>query len=231
MSLTINRDHRSPNHDERGEKIDMIVLHYTGMESGPAALARLCDSEARVSAHYLVEEDGAVFALVDEGRRAWHAGLSHWQGRDNVNGCSVGIEIVNPGHEWGYRKFPGVQSDAVVALVTEIVARHGVPASRVVGHSDVAPERKEDPGELFPWHKLSRPGLALASIDPALPLPEELPDYAAAITMLREIGYGFRDGHPVAAVLAFQRRFLPGQMGQGLNPQTRAAVARVHAQL
>src|SRR5690606_13476973 len=139
----------SPNHDERppGQAIDQLLLHYTGMRSGAAALERLGDPAAKASAHYLVEEDGRIFQLVSESRRAWHAGASCWQGASDINARSLGIEIVNPGHEFGYRPFPPQQMAAVKLLALDILARHPIPAARVLGHSDVAPLRKEDPGE------------------------------------------------------------------------------------
>ena len=151
-------DAPSPNFDTRSAPPDMIVLHYTGMPTGEAALARLRDAEAKVSAHYLVEEDGRVFVLVAEARRAWHAGVSFWRGERDVNAVSIGIEIVNPGHEHGYRAFPGSQVEAVIALVSDIRTRWTIPDARVLGHSDVAPARKEDPGELFPWKRLHEAG-------------------------------------------------------------------------
>jgi N-acetylmuramoyl-L-alanine amidase len=157
------RDLPSPNHDERpaGTPVDMLILHYTGMRSGEAALARLRDPAARVSSHYVVEEDGAVFRLVPEDRRAWHAGISHWRGQTLLNGRSIGIEIVNPGHEFGYRPFPALQMAAVCDLCLAILARHPIPARNVVAHSDVAPDRKEDPGELFDWEGLAANGVGL----------------------------------------------------------------------
>ena len=147
----------SPNHDDRGgAPIDMLVLHYTGMVSAEAALSRLCDPKAKVSAHYIIDEDGTVYALVAEARRAWHAGLSFWAGLRSVNACSIGIELVNPGREFGYHAFPAAQITALKNLCREILARHSIPAARVLGHSDIAPARKEDPGELFPWQRLAR---------------------------------------------------------------------------
>src|SRR5580658_9135571 len=145
------RERLSPNHDSRGEvaeslgagppRIDMLVLHYTGMQSAAAALDRLCDPAAKVSAHYVVEEDGTIWRLVPEARRAFHAGVSYWQGETDLNYVSIGVEIVNPGHEWGYRPFPEAQMAAVEALCREIIARRRIPAHRVVGHSDIAPTR------------------------------------------------------------------------------------------
>ena len=159
----------SPNFDGRTAPPSMIVLHYTGMQSGQAALDRLCDAAARVSAHYLVEEDGRVFRLVAEERRAWHAGASFWRGRRNVNGDSIGIEIVNPGHEWGYRPFPAVQVEAVIALLADIRTRWTIEDRDIVGHSDIAPNRKEDPGELFPWAALAEAGHGLWRRHPSPP--------------------------------------------------------------
>ena len=145
----------SPNFDARKAPPDMIVLHYTGMRGGEAALARLRDPAAKVSAHYLVEEDGRVFSLVAEERRAWHAGKSFWRGEKDINSVSIGVEIVNPGHEFGYRPFPDAQIAAVIELLGEVRGRWDVADARILGHSDVAPGRKQDPGELFPWKRLA----------------------------------------------------------------------------
>ena len=139
----------------------MLVLHYTGMPSAAAALARLCDPGAKVSAHYLVDEDGTVQALVAEQNRAWHAGVSFWRGATGLNDRSIGIEIVNPGHEFGYRPFPPAQMQAVRELCRGILARWPIPARNVVAHSDIAPNRKQDPGELFDWRGLAAAGIGL----------------------------------------------------------------------
>ena len=162
MSATI-REAPSPNHDERpaGEPLDMLILHYTGMQTAHAAIDRLRDPEAKVSSHYVVDEDGAVLRLVAEDRRAWHAGVSYWRGHTALNGRSIGIEIVNPGHEWGYRDFPVLQMAAVCDLCLSILSRHRIPARNVVAHSDVAPDRKEDPGEKFGWPDLARNGVGI----------------------------------------------------------------------
>jgi N-acetylmuramoyl-L-alanine amidase len=153
----------SPNHDARpdGATVDTIVLHYTGMPTARAALDRLRDPAARVSAHYVVEEDGTIWQLVPEERRAWHAGVSFWRGRTGLNDWSVGIEIVNPGHEHGYRDFPVLQMASVCDLCLSILSRHAVAARDVVAHSDIAPDRKEDPGEKFDWAGLAREGVGL----------------------------------------------------------------------
>ena len=220
-------DEPSPNFDERGRAVDMIVLHYTGMQSGPEALARLTDAAAKVSAHYLVEEDGTIFALVPEGKRAWHAGVSFWRGDTETNARSIGIEIVNPGHEWGYRKFPKKQIDIVIALVKDIRTRHNVPLANIVGHSDVAPQRKEDPGELFPWKRLAEEGLAVGPYEGA---PDPSIAYEEALAMLRAIGYDAPDKAHAAALVAFQRRFCPEALAQGFNPLTKAALKWAAAQ-
>ncbi|MEO5866412.1 MAG: N-acetylmuramoyl-L-alanine amidase, partial [Sphingomonas sp.] len=148
-------DQPSPNFDDRLLPVSMIVLHYTGMQDARSAIDRLCDPAAKVSAHYVVDEDGSIHRLVGEDKRAWHAGRSRWRGVEDVNSASVGIEIVNPGHEFGYRPFAEEQIDALIPLVAEIKERHGITRGNVVGHSDVAPSRKQDPGELFPWARLA----------------------------------------------------------------------------
>ncbi|HXP98121.1 MAG TPA: N-acetylmuramoyl-L-alanine amidase [Telmatospirillum sp.] len=213
----IVQDHPSPNFDRRPADvpIDMLVLHYTGMPSAEAALARLTDAAAEVSAHYLIDEDGTCYALVAETDRAWHAGRSSWRGQTNVNARSIGIELVNPGHEFGYRPFPAPQMTALTVLAKDILARHPIPPRNVVGHSDVAPWRKEDPGELFDWRALAVKGIGLwpetaKSLDRA-PAPDG--DWPAALSRL---GYDVadRDGNPPgsgrqAALVAFQRHFRP----------------------
>ena len=195
----------SPNHDERGEPISMIVLHYTGMADATSAIDRLRDAESRVSCHYLVAEDGQILRMVPEERRAWHAGQSYWRGHSALNGCSIGIEIVNPGHEHGYRPFPDQQIDALIPLVADIKQRYAITRGNVVGHSDIAPSRKRDPGELFPWGRLARLRLALPR--PALNLMDPSWTDAGFLLALERFGYDVSD--PLAAIIAFQRRFRP----------------------
>ena len=195
----------SPNHDARTAPVSMIVLHYTGMPTAAEAIARLCDPAAKVSAHYLVDEDGTVHAMVPEDRRAWHAGQSHWREVADVNAASIGIEIVNPGHDWGYRPFPPEQIAAVVRLVHEIKDRYAITRGNVVGHSDIAPTRKRDPGELFPWGQLARLRLALPRPTKNLLDPEW--SQGGFLLALERFGYDVTD--PMAAIMAFQRRFRP----------------------
>jgi N-acetylmuramoyl-L-alanine amidase len=232
-------DAASPNFDARTKIPDMLVLHYTGMQSGEAALARLCDPEARVSSHYLVEEDGRTFRLVPEERRAWHAGRSFWKGEEGVNQASIGVEIVNPGHEFGYRAFPEAQIAAVIALVGDIRGRWTIDDARILGHSDVAPARKQDPGELFPWKRLAEAGHGIwAEADPAPgePLAEgaEGVGVFALQAGLTRLGYdsspsGKFDQATREIVTAFQRHWVQSRfdgVADGLTRATLMAVLR-----
>jgi N-acetylmuramoyl-L-alanine amidase len=214
----------SPNFDARplNTPIDILLLHYTGMPTGASAVARLCDPEAKVSAHYTVDEDGTIFAHVPEERRAWHAGVSWWAGERNINARSIGIEIVNPGHEFGYRSFPDLQIEAVIELSRDVVQRRRIPAARVLGHSDVAPARKTDPGELFPWGKLALAGVGLwpQTRKSALDVPFE--------TGLRAFGYGLPPDMdvPVPIVVeAFQRHFRPAKIDGRADTECEAILA------
>lgn len=208
----------SPNHDERLLPISMIVLHYTGMPDAGAALDRLTSPQSGVSAHYLIDEAGTVTRLVDDDRRAWHAGKSSWRGVTDVNSASIGIELANPGHEFGYRPFPDEQVAALIPLLASIKDRHGITRGNVVGHSDVAPARKEDPGELFPWEALARRRLALPSPTRGLIDPEW--SDAGFILALERFGYDV--GQPQLAVVAFQRRFRPGRIDGVIDGECRA---------
>lgn len=208
----------SPNHDERRLPVTMIVLHYTGMSDAAAALRRLCDPAAKVSSHYLIAEDGQVVQLVDEARRAWHAGKAHWRGIDDVNSASIGIELANPGHEFGYRPFPEAQMEALLPLMSEIVGRHGVTRGNIVGHADVAPRRKQDPGELFDWERLARVRLALPR--PRRFLTDPHWSDSGFLLALERFGYEVMDGP--ASVRAFQRRFRPETIDGTIDGETRA---------
>ena len=208
----------SPNFDERDQPVSMLVLHYTGMPDAASAIERLRDPESGVSCHYLVDEDGKVLRMVPEEKRAWHAGKSWWRGVRNVNGASIGIEIVNPGHEFGYRPFPRVQMEALLPLIAGLVDRHRIPRANVVGHSDVAPARKEDPGELFPWEALAKRRLALPS--PTRELVDPFWTDAGFLLALERFGYDVTDEQK--AVIAFQRRFRPDRIDGIIDGECRA---------
>ena len=208
----------SPNFNERDQPVSIAVLHYTGMESGEAALERLRDPEAGVSCHYLIMEDGQVVRMVPEEKRAWHAGRSWWRGIRNVNGASIGIEIVNPGHEYGYRPFSREQMESLVPLLAGIVRRHQIPRTNVVGHSDVAPARKQDPGELFDWALLARHKLAVSRPTKGLMDPHWTD--GGFLLALERYGYDVADAK--AAVRAFQRRFRPELVDGEIEGECRA---------
>ncbi len=211
-------DTPSPNFDERVLPVTMVVLHYTGMPDAASALARLSDPEAKVSAHYVIAEDGQIVRMVDEAKRAWHAGKSFWRGVTDINSASVGIEIVNPGHEFGYRPFPVAQIDALIPLLQEITLRYRITRGNVVGHSDIAPARKDDPGELFPWERLAKLRLALPS--PTRNLMDPHWTDAGFLLALERFGYEVTD--PLAAVRAFQRRFRPATIDGIIDGECRA---------
>lgn len=224
----------SPNFNERvGEGVpDILIMHYTGMQTCEAAVARLTSAEARVSSHYTVDEDGTIYRHVAEEMRAWHAGVSHWRGATDINSRSVGIEIVNPGHEFGYRAFPEAQIAAVIALSQGIVSRHAIPLRNVIGHSDIAPGRKTDPGELFPWQRFAAAGLGLwvkPNVRGAASL--KLGDAGDAVVALQadlaRYGYGIEatgafDERTEAVVSAFQRHFRPSSFDGVADAETRA---------
>jgi len=244
-------DHLSPNFDTRGGRaIDLVVLHYTGMQDAETALRRLCDPApvagsypgpwqdasidpneklARVSTHYVVGEAGQVWRIVPEAERAWHAGLSNWEGEQNCNARAIGIEIVNGGHDFGLPAYPAPQIAGVIALVKDILARNALTPARVVGHSDVAPLRKEDPGEHFPWKQLADGGCALwpegVSSPDVTPLPDDDAVVREALTR-----FGYDPGVPLDAVVrAFQRRFRPARIDGAADLETRALLGALSA--
>ena len=213
-ALRVLIERPSPNFDDRptGVSPGMLVLHYTGMESCEAALARLCDPAAKVSAHYVINEDGAVYRLVDEASRAWHAGEACWRGVRDVNGHSIGVELVNPGHELGYRAFPEAQMAALVELAAAIVARHAIPAMDVVGHADVAPARRRDPGELFDWRRLAAAGIGLWTGEAVGASEAAGSDITVLQEKLGRLGYGIDvsgiyDAATESVLTALQRHF------------------------
>ena len=238
----------SPNFNERKHPLDMLVLHYTGMATGEDALERMCDSKAEVSAHYMVWEDGRITQLVEEDKRAWHAGVASWQGQQDLNSRSIGIEIVNGGHDFrapdgGLPPYPRPQIHAVLDLVHDILGRHAIPATRSLGHSDIAPLRKKDPGEHFPWERLARAGISLwpdfdgttkEVIGKGLERGASGSSVWRLQTMLSEIGYGFdvTDIYGETCenvVTAFQRRWLPEQVTGQADLTTLRRIGVIHA--
>jgi len=233
----------SPNHGERRPtgRPDMLLLHYTGMPEADAALARLCEQASEVSAHYFVFADGRIVQLVPETRRAWHAGEACWAGDTDVNSRSIGIEIANPGHSWGYADFPEAQIAAVIALARDIVGRQPIPPHRVLGHSDVAPLRKQDPGEKFPWGRLAAAGVGawvepapLADAGPALGLGDHGPRVRDLQAELARFGYridvtGYYDAASEQVVAAFQRHFRPARVDGTADASTLDTLARLAA--
>lgn len=214
--------HGSTNFDDRRHdaKPSLIILHYTGMKTAKAALERLCDPESKVSAHYLIEESGRLHHLVDEDKRAWHAGVAYWNEEVDVNSHSIGIEIVNPGHEFGYKAFPDKQIDAVIELCLGLIQKYGIKSYNVLGHSDIAPRRKEDPGELFPWERLAEEFVGLWAFSREM-------DFEAAKKLLNDKkvfhdhlkSYGYDPRAPFDEVLkAYHRHFYPEKFKEDEEP-------------
>lgn len=226
----------SPNFDDRTLEVSLLILHYTGMENGEVALSRMTDSHAKVSAHYMVETDGRIFQLVQEDRRAWHAGVSEWAGETNINSNSIGIEIVNGGHnvpnsDGSLPDFPDVQINAVIALSKDIMKRHAMSALNVLGHSDIAPARKIDPGEHFPWAGLAAAGIGFwpKNITDDTRILFERGDrdrgVSAVQSGLAHIGYsarvsGVMDEDTVNIIEAVQRRYRPTRIDGVVDLQT-----------
>ena len=231
----------SPNHGPRAGSgaVDMVILHYTGMKSADAALQRLCDPRAEVSAHYVIFEDGTLYQCVPESRRAWHSGRSLWKGEADVNSRSIGIELVNPGHEHGYHPFPGGQISVLIDLVNDVCRRHAIQPWCVLGHSDVAPDRKMDPGELFPWAQLAGAGIG-HWVEPTaicsgifMQQGDQGQPVEALQSMLGLYGYGIEvsgtyDLQTLQVVTAFQRHFRPEKVD---GVADRSTVATLHSLL
>ncbi|WFL78106.1 N-acetylmuramoyl-L-alanine amidase [Altererythrobacter arenosus] len=215
----VHREVLSPNCNERSLPISMVVLHYTEMKPVETAIEKMCDPESKVSAHYCITEEGEVIRLVPEEKRAWHAGVSYWRGHKDVNSASIGIELDHPGHELGYREFSDAQFEALVPLLARMVEAHDIPRANVVGHSDVAPARKIDPGELFPWERLADYGLCLP-IPKKLELGDPFDNDGSFYLALERFGYDITDGHK--AVEAFQRRWRPEKIDGQIDGQIRA---------
>ncbi len=216
---------RSPNYDNRTKPISVLVMHYTGMKTGAAALDRLCESAAKVSAHYCIEEDGTLHKLVEESHRAWHAGLGCWQGETDVNNISIGIELVNKGHKYGYTTFPDEQINQLIDLSQRIIEKYAINPDNIIGHSDLAPDRKEDPGELFPWKHLAQQGIGLYpgihSVSEKQQVLEEcnniiaennynvteLMQYNKLFFLLKKYGYSIESKEKT--LIAYMRHFVP----------------------
>ncbi len=235
--------HPSPNYNDRpaGARVKYLILHYTGMATGGAALKRLCDPTAKVSAHYLIEEDGRVYSLVVEDKRAWHAGVAAWEADRDINGLSIGVELVNPGHDapgyqGDYRPFPEPQMAALIKLCRGILARHAIRPWYVLGHSDVAPARKIDPGELFDWRRLAAQGIgAWHNVSPDRKIaPSGAVSVAEVQEMLARYGYplartGWADQQTRQALSAFQRHFRPADFSGEPDPETQAILRNLLA--
>ncbi len=233
----------SPNFNERQGVAapDILIMHYTGMKSCAEAVARLTSAEAKVSSHYTIDEDGTIYAHVPERLRAWHAGVSSWRGAADINSRSIGIEIVNPGHEFGYREFPEAQIEAVIDLGQAIVARHPIPARNLIGHSDIAPGRKTDPGELFPWKRLAQAGLGLwveANAGRDAPLSRGAAGAAVSDlqSALARFGYciaatGGFDERTEVVVSAFQLHFRPAKFDGVADAETQAQLRALNEML
>jgi N-acetylmuramoyl-L-alanine amidase len=242
-SPLVDRVVPSPNHGPRrgGARPTMILLHYTGMRTAEVALERLCQNGSEVSAHYVVFENGEIVQCVAEARRAWHAGEAFWAGESDINSHSIGIEIVNPGHDWGYNDFPDAQIDAVIALCRDVLARNAIPHYRLLAHSDVAPGRKQDPGEKFPWARLAAAGIGhwvepepTGEAGSALNLNDEGPLVRELQAQLAEYGYrigqtGTYDAQTRDVVAAFQRHFRPARVDGIADESTRRTLGRLLA--
>jgi N-acetylmuramoyl-L-alanine amidase len=208
----------SPNFNGRaeGSLVDILVIHYTGMQDASSAINRLCDRQSRVGVHYLILENGLVLDLVEEDKRAWHAGEASWWGIKDINSRSIGIELINPGHEHGYQKFPEPQMKALIKLAKGILFRHPIEQRNIVGHADIAPRRRKDPGELFPWERLARAGIGLWPIEPE-PAEEEVSEEKIK-EMLHEFGYEIEDLK--ASIEAFQRHYRPSRVDGVADKET-----------
>lgn len=227
----MNKDYSSPNCNGRSGRVKYLIMHYTGMATGREALLRLCDSRAEMSAHYLIEEDGEVFSLVEENMRAWHAGVSKWENDQDINDLSIGIEIVNSGHSYPgyeslYRAFPDDQMLSVLSLSKDIINRHHIKPWHILGHSDVAPGRKIDPGELFNWKWLSELGVG---IYPADDKGQDDVDLEGFLKKLEKFGYNI-SGKPIDIISAFQRHFRQNNFDGILDRQTASLINDLLAQ-
>ena len=218
-------DYPSPNCDDRHNILDMLIVHYTDMLSGHESLQRMCDPKAKVSSHYMIDEDGTIFALVPEEKRAWHAGISYWKGRTNLNAHSIGIELQNFGHSNGYKPFPQVQMMALIDLIHDIRTRWNIPDHYILGHSDIAPSRKIDPGHLFDWALMASHKIGMWPTKSSIEAFHRQLPLEGIQRCLQTIGYdcpisGHMDSETLKIIEAFQRHFCPHDLAQGLTPHT-----------
>jgi N-acetylmuramoyl-L-alanine amidase len=244
-STLVDAVQASPNIEPRrnGLRPTILLLHYTGLDSMTRAIDWLTLSGSGVSCHYGIDADGRITQMVAEDMRAWHAGDSVWAGETDINSASIGIEIHNPGHELGYPDFPEVQMQAVERLSRDIIARHGIRPERVLAHSDVAPARKKDPGERFPWPRLASAGIGhwvapapVIDADAGLCLGAAEPRIAACQVALRRYGYGIEptgalDARTELVVTAFQRHFRPGRVDGRMDRSTVSTLEQLIAAL
>jgi len=217
----------SPNFENRppGVSVNLLLFHYTGMKSASEAIARLCNPNSKVSAHYLIDEGGNIFSLVEENKRAWHAGVASWNDDVDINNISVGVEIANPGHEFGYSRYPERQMVAVETLSIDIIKRHSIRAARVLAHSDVSPSRKCDPGELFDWERLAAAGIGIWPKMLPVSVDFEIGSIRQCQKQLKMIGYslkvtGVLDECTRDTILAFQRHWLPNRLTGKFDVET-----------
>ena len=226
----------SPNFSSRssGTKIDMVILHYTGMKTKHSAIKRLCNKKAKVSSHYLIDVQGKIFKLVDEKFTAWHAGKASWKGKHDINNRSIGIELVNPGHRYGYKKFTKKQVSSLISLLKKMIKRHKIPKNRILGHSDVAPQRKMDPGEFFDWNYLAERDIGVWPKD-QYPKSKKNHTTKSLQLMLAGIGYeintsGKLDRQTKKVVSAFQRHFRPKKINGLFDHETVAKLLALNSQ-
>jgi N-acetylmuramoyl-L-alanine amidase len=206
----------SPHFNERLFPIDSIILHYTNLPSVKETLTWLLNPLSQVSAHYLVDEEGQIYQMVAEEKRAWHAGESYWQGCTDMNSCSLGIELANPGQSHGYQPFPEAQIEALIRLCQRLKTQWDIAPSRILGHSDIAPRRKQDPGHLFPWHHLAQEELGLWPYKTGAVIEGNL------MKKLAHIGYEIVS--PLHTILAFQQHFQPHKVDGIPDQETDALV-------
>ena len=217
MSLSISHDYKSPNFNQREDMklLDTIIIHYTGMKNYQSALEYLCNLNSKVSAHYFINEEGKIWQIVDDEMTAWHAGVSKWLDRKNLNSSSIGIELVNPGHEYGYKNFSLSQYQSLEQLIEILIKKYNIKQDRILGHSDIAPLRKSDPGEKFDWKRLSKKGLSIWPKE-ILNIPQNINSKNFLYNLLFEIGYDVENDFK-SSLVAFKRHFIQSELTTDIN--------------